>query len=127
MTRSFVAAALLGALAVCAPADEKDKDKGEQEALAELKKLAVPLPREAADLDTEEIKEEYEKRAKRALELITKYEADYPKSKSLDDARLLALKAISHSYDLATAKEPLALAKRLREATQKGSDHAAQA
>jgi thiol-disulfide isomerase/thioredoxin len=125
MKRTSVALIVAFALFGPARAEEKFTEEG---ILAELKKLAGrPAAKETVDLDAEELKELLEKRGKRALELIKKFEAEHPKSKSLNDARLDALKAISVVDDLATEKEPIALAKRLRAATQKGTDHAAQA
>ena len=125
MKHLFIAVFLGAGLLAPVRAEDKDTEEG---ILAELKKLAArPDRKQTADLDVEELKELMEKRGKRALLLIKKFEADYPKSKSLQDARLDALKAISAVDELATDKEPIALAKRLRAATEKGTDHAAQA
>src|SRR3954452_2413118 len=124
MKKLFVAAGFL-ALLVPLRAEEKQTEAA---ALAELKSLAGrPDPKKTIDLDAEELKELMEKRGKRALELVTKFEAEHPKSKSLNDARLYALQAMSGVEELATAKEPIALAKRLRTASEKGTDYAAQA
>lgn len=125
MKRPLLASVALAAL--LAPLFARDR-LAEEVLLNELKGLSSrPDAKSTADLDAEELKELLEKRGKRAVALAVAFEKAYPKSKSLDDARLYALQAASGVESLATAKEPVALAKRLRGATAKGSDHAAQA
>src|SRR5262245_51541686 len=114
----------LAALASVLWAEEKPS---EESRLAALKKLAAPLSRDKADLDAEEVKELHEKQGKEALKIAKEFESEHPKSKSLNDARLYALKALSMAEGMATDEEAIALAKRLRKATEKGTDHAAQA
>jgi thiol-disulfide isomerase/thioredoxin len=96
--------------------------------LADLKTLAAPLdPAKTADLDGDEIRELLEANAKKALALLRKIEADPPAAGKLSDARLFTLRAVAHYEPMALDKEPLEVAKRLRAATAKGSEHAAEA
>jgi len=96
--------------------------------LADLKQLAAPLdPAKTADLDADEVRELLEANAKKALAILRKLEAARPEAPQLNDARLYALRAVSHYEPMALDKEPLEVAKRLRAATAKGSEHAAEA
>ncbi|MFQ3650781.1 MAG: TlpA disulfide reductase family protein [Gemmataceae bacterium] len=96
--------------------------------LVELKRLAAPLdPAKTADLDADEIRELLEANAKKALTILRRLEAAPPDAAKLNDARLFALRAVSHYEPMALDKEPLEVAKRLRAATPKGSEHAAEA
>lgn len=116
------------ALALLAFSFAHAEDASEAGLLAELKKLAAPLdPAKTVDMDAEDLRELLHNKGKHAMKIIVTFEEEFPKSKSLNVARLYALAAASRSEQLAVAEQPIALAKRLREATEKGSDQAAQA
>src|SRR5262245_1065264 len=119
MKRPLLAVLVLFAAALSPRADEKPSPEEEAATLNELKALAArPDPKQTIDLDAEELKELMEKRGKLAMTKVVAFEKAHPKSKSLNDARLYALQAVSGVDTLATAKEPLDLAKRLRAATE---------
>jgi thiol-disulfide isomerase/thioredoxin len=96
--------------------------------LAELKRLAAPLDAaKTADLDGDEIRELLEANAKKALAILERLEKDPPTGGKLNDARLFTLRAVAPFEPMALDKQALAIAQRLRAATAKGTEHAAEA
>jgi thiol-disulfide isomerase/thioredoxin len=115
-------------LLLAAPALADEPKPTEQELLAQLKKLAAPPDmNEVRDLDADERREFMLKRAQKAMSAIAAFEARYPSSPALAEARSEALNAASAEEDETVAVPAAKLAVALRDSSPKGSDYAAQA
>jgi peroxiredoxin len=96
--------------------------------LAGLNKLARPIePASLTGKGEDEVQALVRKRAETALELVAKFEAEYPDSPSLAAARGAALKAVGHVDDEALIERAARLARRLKRGAPQGSDLAAEA
>jgi peroxiredoxin len=130
MKRSFVpgAAACVLCAALVSAGTSGPRGETEKSILTRLHKLAQPLdPATLKGKDEDEIHALARKRAESALDLVKQFEADYPKSASLNTARGEALKAVDHVDDEALIARAAELAGRLKMGAPKGSDLAAEA
>jgi thiol-disulfide isomerase/thioredoxin len=125
----WLALTTLLALAVAPTAADEPKGRGERELLAELKKFAAPPARkEVRGLDADEVRALLKERARSALKLVAEFQDRFPKSADLAEARSEALTAAGEvDDDDEVAAAAAKVAKALRDASPKGSDHAAQA
>jgi thiol-disulfide isomerase/thioredoxin len=116
--------ALAGALAV---ADEP-KARTEQELLGALKDLAAPpAKKDLRGLDADQVRDFRKERARSALKTLGEFEARFPTSTALPEARSEALTAVGAVDDEEVAAAAAKVAHALRDGSPKGSDYAAHA
>src|SRR5580704_1346217 len=121
MMRSyFLGAAACAVFVALVSGGYRPQNQTEQEMLAGLRKLARPL--ELATLkgkDEDQVRALVKGRAKSALDLVEKFEAEYPKSAALNTARGEALKAVGHADDEPVIAQAVRLARRLKRGAPK--------
>src|SRR5262245_44782934 len=127
MTRWLALTTLL-ALAVAPLTADDPKKSTEQELLAQLTKLAAPpARREVRGLDADELRAFQTNRAKAALKLVGEFEARFPRSPALAQARSEALTAVEGVDGEEVAAAAAKVAKALLDDSPKGSDLAGHA